>query len=112
MVAVQHGNYNPIMTTPSEPSEQDWKEARAALRRKQDSRHRADLEQIELYEAVQRLLRQPNGALRSGARGEVERRLGVGKSLSRYIENADTQQMRRVLEARREMELAVRDGEP
>jgi len=106
------GNYNPIMTTLPEPSETEWEEALAVLRRKQDSRYQADLDQIEFYELAQKLLRTPDGRLRPGSRGQVERRLGVGSSLSRYIERSDTRQMRRDLEERRREELAARDGEP
>lgn len=108
---MQRAHYTPIMTTPSEPSEQEWEAARAALWRRQDSRYQADLDQIAFYERAQALLRTPEGQLRPGSRGQVERRLGVGSSLSRYIERADTKQMRRDLEERRQEELAARDGE-
>ncbi|MFF3439134.1 hypothetical protein [Streptosporangium sp. NPDC002721] len=100
------------MILPPEPSEQEWQKARDALQKKQDSRYQADLDQIAFYELAQRLLRQPDGLLRPGARSEVECRLGVGKSLSRYIESANTEQMRRVLEERRQKELAARAVAP
>ncbi|GAA0818173.1 hypothetical protein GCM10009525_00650 [Streptosporangium amethystogenes subsp. fukuiense] len=47
------------MTTLSEPSATEWEEARSVLRRNQDSRCQADLDQFEPYEPAQKLLRTP-----------------------------------------------------
>ncbi|MFC7720988.1 hypothetical protein [Nonomuraea recticatena] len=87
-----------------EPSPADWAEALASLRRRLDSRDAADLDLADLYEKVRRLLLTPDGRYREGSRGEVERRLGIGRSALRYIEKSNPERMRREVHERRQRE--------
>ncbi|MFI6290113.1 hypothetical protein ACIBEJ_00925 [Nonomuraea sp. NPDC050790] len=82
-------------------SSAEWDEAYASLQRRQDTRDAAEYALADHYEKVRRLLLNPDGSYREGARGEVERRLGIGRSSLRYIQRSDPELMRRETAERR-----------